>query len=201
MKTKTISWIKLALPAFLLLTICFIDIPPSFTNLLAHAQMTFDTPNGFEETAIIKNKQMNYNYALKLPGHNFEVRYTVRPLDTLQKQYEAMKKNQQPGTVMAGIEPNKLYAMSFRAILFNISGGRAGDIKLFPADAVKKEFNADWGATGMVPLAPEFGQNYKDCMVIAIHKDNIGDAYYFYMITDREDVKLIPSIFHALKFK
>jgi len=162
MKTKNIFKGKPIWFIILFIAVCFtvsarlIYLPSTFTSLLTRAQMSFDKPAGSEETLIIKNSQMNYEYAVKFPGHNFEVRYALRPLDSLMKQFEAMKKD--PG-VISNISPNKFYPMSFQAILLNISGGRLGKgtIKMFPPEAVKKEFNADWGATCMVPLAKGFG--------------------------------------------
>lgn len=166
-----------------------------FSGLLTRAQMTFTMPNGFDETPVINNRQMNYDYALKLPSYPFEVRYAVRPLDSLLKQNETNQKNGKPG-----FDANQLYVGSFLAILMNISGGKTGQVHIFPKESVKKEFNADWGATSLVPLAKEFGQNYKTCVVVAIHKEHIGDAYYFYLFNQKEDTGLMPTAFYSLKF-
>jgi hypothetical protein len=49
----------------------------------------------------------------------------------------------------------------------------------------------------------DFGKGYKYCSAVAIHKDNLADAYYFYLSNNLSDFtsdKLI-SIFHAMKFK
>src|SRR4029078_4003442 len=127
----------------------------------------------------IENRQMNYEYALISKSKDFEVRYAIRPMDNFIKEYNEREKNKKPGEI--NIHPNKFYAQTFQATVLNISGGQLPESTTFDKDAVKSEFNADWGATTTVELGKEFGQDYKYCMVVAIHKDNVGEAYYFYL--------------------
>lgn len=193
---------------FFLAGLCFVvltsfssdNLPKNFTDLLDRSQMTFDLPDQYSETAPIENVQMNYDYALINTAKDFEVRYAIRPLDDLIKNYNEQEKNKKPGDVT--IHPNKIYEAIFQAIVFNISGGKLSKIGAFDPQAVKKEFNADWGALTMVEAGKEFGQNYKYCFAIAIHKDNLGDAYYFYLANSQEDIKKnMLSAFHSLRFK
>jgi hypothetical protein len=51
-------------------------------------------------------------------------------------------------------------------------------------------------------VGKEFGQNYKYCMLVALHKSNIGDAYYFYLSDTKDDFNNnMDPAFHSLKFK
>jgi hypothetical protein len=195
---------KLA-PIFTVLLICLLtafkadNLPALFVDRLSRAQMTFTPPAGYNEVPVIKNGQMHYEYALKHPDKNFEARYAVAPLDSILLQFEAMKKDK--NTVMA-VGPNKLYFTSFMATMMNISGGAMQKIQPFPPDAVKHEFNADWGASSVCEVKGAFGQGYKYCMAVAIHKDNLADAYYFYLADDVNDFRtLLVPIFYAMKFK
>jgi len=197
---------KKFLPCFSLLFICLLtalksdNLPALFSNRLARAQMTFIPPENYVELPLIKNGQMHYEYALKNPNKNFEVRYAVMPLDSVFIQFESFKKNQKPGDVL--LSPNKLYEGSFGAIIANISGGQQPQIQLFPKDAIKNEYNADWGAFALCEVSGEFGKGYKYCMAVAIHKDDLGDAYYFYLTDNSSDFQnLLEPIFHAMKFK
>lgn len=116
------------------------------------------------------------------------------------KTYLEKEKNKQPGEI--NMSPNKLYQGSFVAIAINIAGGKMlkGSSK-FPPEAIKAEFNADWGAMTMVEAGKEFGQDYKYCMMVAIHKDDVADAYYFYLANDQQTLKeLMQPVFHSLKF-
>jgi hypothetical protein len=193
---------------FFLIGFCFViltsfssdNLPKSFTDLLDRAAMTFDQPSECSETLPIENPQMNYDYALINNAKDFEIRYAIRPLDEQLKNYNEREKNKKSGDM--NIHPNKLYAAVFQTIVFNVSGGQLSKIGAFDAQAVKKEFNADWGAIAMVDVGKEFGQNYKYCFLIAIHKDNVGDAYCFYLANTQDDIKknMLPA-FHSLRFK
>lgn len=175
-------------------------LPKTYRKLLERAEMEFIMPVGLEETKPIENRQMNYEYALKVPGKKLEVRYAVRPMDKFLKSYEDFEKNKKEGDIM--IHPNKLYTSLMQATLMNISGGQLPEIDAFDPDAVKEEFNADWGATAFVPLEKEFGQDYQYCLMVALHKDNKGDAYYFYMSDTQEGfTELMSSAFHSMRFK
>jgi hypothetical protein len=173
------------------------DLPLQFKSKLDRAQMTFNSPAGYTEMPLVTNSQMRYDYAVKLDAKDFEIRYAIRPLDSVFIQFAAMKK--QGGVV---INPNKLYSGLFMATVMNLSGGKLFKINVFDTTAVKKEFNADWGATCIFPIVGEFGKGYNTCMAIALHKNNLGDAYIFYLSNAANNYQneLLP-VFYALKFK
>ena len=176
------------------------NLPKKFTDLLHRANMSFQKPTGLEETQIIENRQINYEFAIKYPKNKFEVRYAIRPLDNLIFDYDEKEKNKKQGDI--NIHPNKLYSSLLQTITLNISGGRLSKVTIFDKEIVKKEFNADWGATTFVEVGKEFGQNYKYCMIVAIHKDNFADAYFFYLSDTKERFdELMNPAFHSLKFK
>lgn len=173
-----------------------------FQKLLERSNMSFEPIQSWKKTKIIDNYQMGYQYALKHPTENFEVRYSINPLDDDLKQYaEEMKKD----SSSTRLHPNHYYKSSMYAILSNVSDGKVGlgaKFNTFPKESVRKEFNADWGATAMLEVGKTFGQKYKYCMVVAIHKDNQADAYYFYLGDNPEDFpKLMQGMFYSLKFK
>lgn len=174
-------------------------LPKTFTRLLDRGKMSFLRPDGLVEVPTIENEQMNYEYALKYPDKNFEVRYAIRPLDILLKEYQKSLKKKKEGETI--LHPNKYYSPSLQATVLNISGGQLPDISQFDKEAVKNEFNADWGATTFVTVGEEFGQAYKYCVVVAIHKDDIGDAYIFFLSDTKVDFdKNMQTAFHSLRF-
>ncbi len=170
-----------------------------FQEKLLKSKMIFETPKGFQEIKIVPNRQMNYDYAIKHQEKDFEVRFALRPLDDLLKSYHEKVSNKKPNENF--ISPNKFYQAAFFATLKNISGGEMPKVSQLPKEAVKIEFNADWGATGMVEVKNEFGQGYKYCVAVAIHRDDIADAYCFYLANDQGTLEeLMPPAFHCLKF-
>jgi hypothetical protein len=193
---------------FLIIGLCFVilssfssdNLPKNFTDLLNRSEMIFNQPDEYSETMTIDNPQMNYDYAIINNAKDFEIRYAIRPLDERIKNYNEQKINETSGN--SNIHPNKLYVGTFHAVVFNVSGGKISKISEFNPEAVKKEFNADWGALTMVEVGKEFGQNYKYCFLITIHKDNVGDAYCFYLTNTQEGfTKNLQAPFHSLRFK
>lgn len=186
----------------LLLSLTTGPLPPHFTNLMDRAKMTFDKPDSLLEADIADNHQMHYEYALDYPGKHFEVRYAVRPLDSMLARYSRDTGQKKPGSF--SIDPNKLYNASLQATLFNVFGGRL-PVKAFNPEAVKNEFNADWGAVASGRPTGAFGAGYQSCVVVAIHKDNAADAYYFYLadstVTRPEFGRMMKQLFHTLRFK
>ena len=55
--------ISTALLLFALTSLTSDELPKSFSELLVRAHMTFQYPEGLEETKIVENKQMNYECA------------------------------------------------------------------------------------------------------------------------------------------
>lgn len=189
-----------ALVFFLLTSFTSDTLPKDFTRLLKRGGLVFTAPEGLVEAPVIENRQMNYEYALKYPAKNFEVRYAIRPLDVLIKDHEKREKNKKPGDIY--IHPNTLYTSLLQVTVLNISGGQLPEITEFDKDAVQQEFNADWGAVTFVEVGKEFGQNYKYCMVVAIHKDHVADAYFFYLSDSKDGFEeLMDPAFHSLKFR
>lgn len=178
-------------------------LPAGFTQLLARTKLAFIRPKGMTPTPCVENEQMNYEYALKLPEHNFEVRYAIRPMDSLLVNFEDRVK---AGETM--IDPNKLSVSLLQATLLNIglggpASGELPDISYFDKDAVREEFGADWGAVAFVQPGPEFGgTTFKYCLTVIIHKDFVGDAYFFYVSDSKEYMSdWVDIAFHSLKFR
>ena len=159
----------------------------------------FEAPKTLVPTAIIYNHAMSYEYALKYPDKNFEIRYAVRPSDNLWKEYMAAQKSKAKSAV--NINPDSTYQSAFQTIIANASNGEFPKITEFQKEAVKREFNADWGGTVIIHPRKEFGQDYKYCMIIALHRSHAGDAYIFFLADKQEGFNdLVAPAFHSLLF-
>jgi len=168
-----------------------------FKSLLGECGMNVNIPEGFIEAKIIENGDMNYEYAIKYPDKEFELRYAIRPIRYKKYANDTVKNE------MEGQRPfrNSSYGTILQTIVLNITGGVDYEIRAFDKNAVKKEFNADWGATTFVELKSDFGKGYKYCMIVTIHKDDVADAYYFYLSNTKENFsKNEGPLFHTLRF-
>jgi hypothetical protein len=119
-------------------------------------------------------------------------------MDSLLVHYQKMLK---PGSVT--IHPNNIFKAALYATMINIgSGARVPQFKPYDSLAVKKEFNADKGIISITAAGKEFAQDYRNCAVMAIQKDNVAYAYCFMLFNNQEDFRtLMPTVLHALKFK
>jgi hypothetical protein len=180
------------------------ELPAHFQRQLSAARMQFRPPGGTVPVPVVENAQMNYDYAVRFPNRHLEIRYAIRPLKDLLTDFRKFKGKQ--NTAMA--DPNELYPSLLTAIALNVSGGQMPEINQFPAQAVSREFNADWGGTTVVRAGPEFAKGYAACMIVALHKKDVADAYCFYLFDKREDIAplmVVPTpdtaAFHALRFQ
>ena len=176
-------------------------LPAGFREVLAAGHMTFRPPAGTVPTPVLKNAQMDYEYAVRVPGQHVEIRYAIRPLGPLLAEYQQAKAK---GEDLA--DPNELYSSLVTMVALNVSGGDEPVTEDFPAEAVRQEFGADWGTTTMVRAGKEFGPKYAKCMIVALHRQDAADAYCFYLFDKPADLGLLldgptGEAFHALRFE
>lgn len=199
-KVKSNTLFLFTIGIFTFISFSFSVKPDNFTDLLSRSDLIFIQPENFSSVEIIDQNNMQYELALKHNTKNFEVRYAIRPLDDLIKTYEKKEKNKKEGDI--NIHPNNLYKTLLQSTTMNISGGYLPEIVVFDSLAVRQEFNADWGATTYVEVGNAFGANYKYCITVAIHKNNVADAYLFFLSDNTENFDdVMLTAFHSLKFK
>lgn len=159
--------------------------------------LEFSMPPGYVESEVTENRDLHYSFAIKNKAADFEVRYSVWSLKPELERYEKCQKD--PNCLM--VHPNKTYTGRIQANVLNMTGGQDWDIGAFPAQAVKKEFNADDGGSSFFEFNCEFGKGYKYGQMIYLHKDNVADVIITYMSNDKDshsDLMEVP--FHALTF-
>jgi hypothetical protein len=184
-----------------------VALSDTFQNVLKLAEMSFKMPKDAISIPLVNNMQMHYEYAITFKDKPFEVRYSVAPMGySVAEAYIGGK----------GITPRKkdevLSKTSAVVIAINVGGGTPSPTmgsKAFPPEAVKKEFGADWGSTTIIELQNNsFGTPYKYCMMVTIHKNEVADAYIFYLSDTKENLMgylneyiAKTGAFYALKFK
>ncbi len=195
---------------FLLSSVTLFGQNTRFAAALEEGLLHFKMPENFDTVAIRNNRDMSYELAIKSKTDSFEIRYAIRPLGKRIENFEKMAADTANGRkVFANAHPNKSYQTVFMTVLINTSmqaqASSAPAIPRFGAfkpEAVKNEFNADWGATSGYAPRPTFDSSYKNCMTVTLHKDNAADVYIFYLYNDKETMmRLMPAAFHAMKFK
>ena len=161
-------------------------LPKTFQQLLNQTNMQFSIPPDFTSTPIIQNGDVAYDFAIKSKTSGVEIRYRIWPVDKKQK------------------DPNALFEPMLLTMGLNISNGKMMKPHSYPTESVKREFGADAGSTGLTTTDSDFGKGYKQCMISVIHKDNIADAYVFYLYNTQDEIMgaiTAEKVYHALRFK
>ena len=167
------------------------NVDLSFRKTLDRNSLALTIPKGFKETPIIANDDVAYDYALKDSMGAFEIRFRIFALND-------PPPNTSPES-MNGMYPAMLLAMAV-----NISNGKPGNSGPFDPAAVRSEFGADAGMTCAVDANSQFSKGFKYCLINVIHRNNVVDAYIFYLFNDKNQLRttlLRDDVFHCLRFK
>lgn len=164
----------------------------TFNQLVNDNQLVFTMPDGFEVTTVKKNDNVFYQYAIKDTNSNFEVRIFIKSI----KQSSSKKEE---------FDFNKFSYNFMVSASLNASGNILPDIPqidLFPQDAVKNEFNADWGGTTAFVPKTDFGKGFNFCAFNCLRLNDVCEVYLFYMFDDYQNQQyLMQKSFMVMKFK
>lgn len=184
-------------------------LPTDFQKKLDEAKMTFVKPEGLSEIPVVKTDKVNYDYALKLNNRNVEIRYAIRPIS---KEIFAMYDNRVKKEGDTVLNPNKIHRMLTPMMYSRISGGKITPQKIsvqyFKPESIKTNAGADVGSMSTGPLGSDWAQAYTFGFYVMLHKDNLADAYIFYLFEDEKqmvdtfkEMTTNNALFYALKFK
>jgi hypothetical protein len=164
----------------------------TFSDLVKANSLVFAMPENFEEIKVKRNYDVFYQYAIKDKLSNFEIRIFVRSF-----------KDDFKDTTR--FNPNKFSYNFLVTMALEASGNVLPDIPQidqFPKEAVKNEFNADWGATTAFVPKSEFGKGFNFCSVNSLRRDGVCQVYIFYMFDNvPEQRALMQKGFYVLRFK
>jgi hypothetical protein len=194
---RHLKFAALALFAFIFSYSGFGQSRAEFEALVKESGMTLNIPESFVESPIVANKNMDYEYAVKYPDKDFILRFSIRPIQSKVYPNDSVKKAVERNIKVR----NTTYEANMKSVLYAISGGYDYEFKAFDKTAAKDEFNADWGAITLVELRSEFGKGYRFCMVVALHKDSVADAYLFFLSNKQDSFPTgMRPLFHSLRF-
>ena len=157
--------------------------------------MTFSVPPGFDFITPRTNDRVGYSCAIGVQDPKLELRYHIFPLKLPPLP---------PGyTSVASADLNTLHVPNMLAMIQNVARAVLVEPNLLPADGVKAEFGADWGAVCRLALAPSaFADGFAECLLLALHRKDVADAYVFFMFQDFQNAaSLINSNFYTLRFR
>ncbi len=189
-KLKSILFLWLLLP----LQVLSNQPENSFDDLLNEAGLTLVLPANFSQQAIQQNELFPYEHALRHENNTLEIRYAIRPLSRMEINY------QDPHS--SAPEPNHIFSMMFTALIGRLSNGGSSPHREYQLEEAQQKFNADWAAISVFDIEEEYSSDYKQAFLVALHKNNLSDAYLVILFNDYEQSKpLLDQAIQSLQFK
>jgi len=171
----------------------------NFIKLAGEANVVYVYPEGFKEIQAINHNDFAFDYALELPGQDFEVWFNVR----CQKRILANYAQTVSDTAETIDNPDSLYNKTGLTLASEFGGGQSYFTTIIPPDYLAR-YNATEGKTYLLDLAdmPET-KHYKYALLITLHKDHVGTIVAVCFGNDKgsEFFKNIFKVSKCLKFK
>ena len=170
-----------------------------FSHLTAEANVNFVFPEGFKEIRAPDNEDFSFDYALTLPGKDFEIWFKIKPEKEDWLSYEKSLKT--PGTQLAN--PDSSYNEVAEAHAITLTGDKNYFIRSIPANVLAR-YNADAGKSYLLTLLdlPET-KHYKYALLITLQKNHTGTIMAICFTNEKgpEFFKNMDKASNCLKFK
>jgi hypothetical protein len=170
-----------------------------FYYLAAEANVKFTFPAGFRELEAINDEDFSYDYAMELPGHEFEIWIQVKSQKQDWATYERYKNDRSKQLA----NPDSLYIGWGRAQATSLTGDQNYLTRNISHDVLMR-YNATAGKSYLLNLLDlSETKHYKYALLLTLQKDHIGTilAVCFTNEKNAEFFKNINRIDRYLKFK
>ena len=170
-----------------------------FRRLTAEANVVFTFPAGFKEIKVLNNEDFSYDYAMELPGHDFEIWFQVKSQKKDWQIYELVKNDPSKQTA----NPDSSYNGMGRAQASAFTGDQNAITRTIPQDILVR-YNASAGKTYLLNLQDlAETKHYKYALLITLEKDRTGTILAVCFSNDKgpEFFKNINRASNCLKFK
>jgi len=180
--------------AFLVFNVNASQSDNSFTSLLDEAGLNFQLPEASQRIDVERNEFFPYEYAVRKDNKSMEIRYSIRPLSRIEIDYEDPHN--------AAPEPNHIFAMMFTALIGQLSNSGSSPHREYSEEDAKTKFNADWAGLSVFDLEQGYSADYKQAFLVAMHKNNLSDAYLVILFNDYQSIKPeLEQVMKSLRFK
>lgn len=170
------------------------DSQVTFESLMSESGLSFSQPENMKREAPVSFEFFGFDKGFKHNTLDLEIHYAIRPIARMETtSYDAH------GAVP---EPNHLYTMIFKSLSSNLAEGTRNHRRNYTADLAKELFNAGWASASQFKTSKDIGTKYSSGILLAIHKNNLADAFTLFLFNDAKAVKpFINKYATSLKFK
>lgn len=165
----------------------------SFEELVRESGMIFSSPEGFRNIDAVANPLFPYEHAIRNQADTLEIRYAIRPLSRLEIDYDDPHGS--------APDPNHVFPLMFQSLVTRLSNGRHSPTRVYPPEQAEEKFRAHWAAASVFDIHREFTDQFRQALLIAMHKNHTADAYVVFLFDDYALVKEeINRVLGALAF-
>ncbi|MCG6889089.1 MAG: hypothetical protein LJE92_05830 [Gammaproteobacteria bacterium] len=169
------------------------DAREAFDRLLIEAGLHIETPQDFSVTPVLPNPILPYEHAFKHKSGALEVRFIIRPLSRITIDYSDPHN--------AAPEPDHLFPLLFESVMNRLSTDSDTSSSTFSAAIAESSFNANWAAAAVFDVNPKFASGYQSGLLIAMHRNQLADAYTLFLYNDDALAKpLISNLLSVMSF-
>ena len=169
-----------------------------FTHLCNEANVVFTDPSGFREIRAVNNENFSYDYAVELPGSDFEIWFQVRSQKENFNTYLKVKNSDKQIA-----NPDSLYLEAGRAQATAFTGDQSFTVKSLSPEVLTR-YHADAGKAYALTLLdmPET-KGYKYALLVTLQKDHTGTIMAICFTNERnaEFFKKMKRAADCVKFK
>jgi hypothetical protein len=170
-----------------------------FYHLAADAGIQFYFPTGFRESRALNNEDFSFDYAMEIPGHEFEIWFQVK---SQKKNWQTfiLSKND---PVKRTENPDSIYRGMGLALAKTLTEDTTYLVRNISQDVLKR-YNANSGKSYLLTLPDQHStKGYKYALVIALEKNQTGTlvAICFTNEKNPEFFKNVTAVSNYIKFK
>jgi len=172
----------------------------AFTRIAAQANVSFIFPKGFKEIPAPDNDYFSYDYAMTIPGKDFEIWMQVKSEKENWASYEKAR-NQPDAQQLAN--PDSTYIPLAQAQCAAFAGDNPYSPRSIPPDILAR-YNADNGKSYLLTLRDmQTTKSYKYALLITLQKDHTGIIMAVCFTNEKgpEFFKNMDKASNCLKFK
>ena len=157
----------------------------AFEQLLMESGLRIESRNAFAEVPIQHNSVLPYEHAMRHESGKLELRFIVRPLARIEIEYNDPHN--------AAPEPNHLFPLLFESLTQRLAANNDTSSNTLSEIEAKDKFNAQWAAVAAFDVDPEFSREFKNAILLGMHKNDMADAYTLFLYNDPESAKPLIS--------
>jgi len=170
-----------------------------FYHLTTDAGIQFYLPTGFRESRALNNEDFSFDYAMEIPGHEFEIWFQVKSQKKNWQTYILSKNDPSKRTE----NPDSIYRGMGQALAKTLTEDTTYLMRNISQDVLKR-YNANAGKSYLLTLPDQHAtKSYKYALVIALEKNQTGTlvAICFTNEKNPEFFKNVTGVSNYIKFK